>query len=188
MKDLYKYLYKSILDEPNNYNSKSSVFESILDDDDVFLDNVDNRLVKHIYKEGMTKQNFGKFFSKLWVEIAQKSKSVPTSKVDPHKNYIVFQKDTEYGILDPTSCWYIKILIGVGSAGFKSYHIFAIMDKSHNVKYEVTIRINNRPRTAKNLLPRKSKFNDFRTRQIFELPDEYLFLEEIMTENYEKSK
>lgn len=151
MKSLNKYLYESLFDEEDIMNKM---------DDDATINKWYNKLSnKTTYREA---------FKDFWKEIAKKCKPIQLAKVKYRHSYIVFETRTYNGIMGISKNEYIELIEPYNNKNkfTKIYIDGTFIEETGRVKafgggdiYSNVDRV----------LPRKSKFNNFDERKIYEV-------------------
>ena len=174
MKNLSKYIYESIFDE-----------EDIMDkmDDIVTIDRWYNKL--------SNLDTYRKAFSELWSEVNKKCKGVKVSHIKSDCNYIVFQTRFINGGLSsyPARQEYIILIEPYKNSTFTRKNIegYFIDDQSGVNKGQIRAWESLKGRIEL-LLPRKSKYNDFSGRQIYEISSEMSWIIPLINKLIDKLK
>lgn len=156
--------------------------ESLLDDEEKILDKFDKDTEYNYWLNGLSNKNsFGGYFSKLWTEINKNSKEVKPSHVGGEKYYIAFITSWNFDI----RCESIRIAIPQKQERFTYIDLRCVKHDNGNV-IRLTCSKLNRPLKSSDIFSRKSKSNPFLGRQIYEVPQEYMFLIKLFEELYEK--
>jgi hypothetical protein len=174
VKDISKYIYESIFDE-----------EDIMDkmDDVVTID--------RWYEKLSDKDTYRKSFSELWTEVNKKCKCVRLSHIKSDRNYIVFQTRLFNGGLPnyASKQEYIILIKPYKNPSFirKTIEGYFMDDQSGVNKGQIKAWESPKGR-IENLLPRKSKYNNFSGRQIYEISPEMEWLVPLIDKLTDKLK
>ena len=172
MKDISKYIYESIFDE-----------EDIIDkmDDVVTIDKWYNKL--------SNLDTYRKAFSELWTEVNKKCKCVKVSHIKSDRNYIVFQTKLFPGIMYSSKHELIFLIKPYKYPTFtrKTIEGYFPVDESQVDKGQIKAWESPKGR-IENLLPRKSKYNNFLGRQIYEISPEMEWLVPLIDKLTDKLK
>ena len=174
MKDLNKYIY-----------------ESIFDDEDI-IDNMDNVVtVDNWYNKLSNSDTYRKAFSELWTEVNKKCKCVKVSHIKKDRSYIVFQTRLVHGGLSNYAAKqeYIILIKPYKDPTFtrKTIEGYFMDDQSRADKGQIRAWESPKGR-IENLLPRKSKYNNFSGRQIYEISPEMEWLVPLIDKLTDKFK
>lgn len=156
--------------------------ESILDDENTLMSDLDKSAQYYKLLSGLSnKDTYDKTRSDLWHDIHKITKEVKVSKIDTSKYYIVFQLEfsDDYKSLDT------KLLVPKDHGRYMVYNLSGIKDINGRV---ISILCNESVilRDVKDALPRKSIINNIVGRQIYELPQQYMFLVNLFKDLHEK--
>lgn len=158
------------------------ISESILDDEDILMNDLDKSAQYYKLLSGLSnKETYDKTRSDLWHDINKIAKEVKVSKIDTSKYYIVFQLEfsDDYKFLDT------KLLIPKDHGRYMVYNLSGTKDINGRV-FSILCGESVMLRDVKDALPRKSIINNIVGRQIYELPQQYMFLVNLFKDLHEK--
>lgn len=165
--------------------------ESIFDDEDI-MDNMDDVVtINNWYNKLSNLDTYRKAFSELWSEVNKKCKCVKVSHIKSDCNYIVFQTRLINGGLSsyPARQEYIFLVKPYKNPMFirKTIEGYFMDDRSGVDKGQIRAWESPKGRIGL-LLPRKSKYNDFSGRQIYEISPEMNWIIPLMDKLIDKLK
>lgn len=170
MKDLNKYIRESIFDE-----------EEILCnmDDIVTINKWCNKL--------SDVDSYKKSFHELRAEVNQKCKLVKPSKIDSNHSYIVFKTESINAMFLGSTVRFTIILIEpVKNTGKFTRSLIKCEINNEDAKFPSKIYFYDQsttiPRSKGEILPRKSVYNNFSGRQVYEISPKMMWLTPLFNE------
>lgn len=164
MKDISKYIYESIFDEEDIMDKMNDV--ATINKWCNKLSNIDS------YK---------KSFDELWAEVSQRCKLVKPSKVDNNHLYIVFKTESiDSMFLGSTVRFTIILIEPVKNTGKFTRSLIKCEINSEDAKFPSKIYFYDQsttiPRPKGEILSRKSVYNNFSERQVYEISPKMMWL------------
>ena len=163
--------------------------ESIFDEEDI-IDKMDDLVTIDMwYNKLSDKDTYRKAFSELWTEVNKKCKCVKASHIKSNCSYIVFQTRSINGVISPARQEYIILIEPYKNPTFtrKTIEGYFMDDQSGVNKGQVRAWETPKGR-IENILPRKSKYNDFSGRQIYEISPEMSWIIPLINKLIDKLK
>ena len=165
---------------------------SFMSDEEDIIDNMDNVVtIDNWYNKLSKLDTYRKAFSELWLEVNKKCKCVKVSHIKNDCNYIVFQtRFINCGLSSyPAKQEYIILVKPYKYPTFtrKTIEGYFMDDRSGVDKGQIRAWESTKGRIG-NLLPRKSKYNDFLGRQIYEISPEMSWIIPLMDKLMDKFK
>lgn len=153
MIDLYKYINESIFDEEDIMNK---------------IDNI--ATINTWYNKLSNKAAYREAFKDFWKEIAKKCKPVQLAKVKPRHSYIVFETKTYDGMMGVSKNEYIELIEPYNNGDkFTKIYIAGTFTEGTERGEVKAFGGGDVYSNIDRMLPRKSKFNNFDERKIYEV-------------------
>lgn len=162
MKNLSKYINESLFDEE----------EILYNMDDIVTINKWCNKLSDI-------DSYKKSFDELWVEVSKKCKLVKPSKIDNNHLYIVFKTESINAMFLGSTVRFTIILIEpVKNTGKFTRSLIKCEINSEDTKFPSKIYFYDQSTTIprRDILPRKSVYNNFSERQVYEISPEMMWL------------
>ena len=164
MKTLRKYLVESIFDEE----------EILCNMDDIATINKWCNKLSNI-------GSYEKSFDELWAEVSQKCKLVKPSKIDSNHLYIVFKTESINSMFLGSTVRFTMILVEpVKNTGKFTRSLIRCEINNEDAKFPSKIYFYDQsttiPRPKGEIIPRKSVYNNFLKRQVYEISPEMMWL------------
>ena len=164
MKDISKYIYESLFDEGD------------------IIDNMDDVVTINKWCNKLSDINsYEKSFNDLWAEVDQKCKLVKPSKIDSNHLYIVFKTAPINSMfLGSTERFTIILIEPIKNTGKFTRSLIKCEINSDEVGFPSKIYFYDQsttiPRPKGEILPRKSVYNNFSERQVYEISPKMMWL------------
>lgn len=176
MKDLNKYINESLFDEEDIMNNI---------DDYATINKWCNKLSNI--------DSYKKSFDELWAEVSQKCKLVKPSKIDSNHLYIVFKtQSVDSMFLGLTERFTIILIEPVKNTGKFIRSLVKCEINSEESDFPSKIYFYDQsttiPKSKGEILSRKSTYNNFSERQVYEISPEMMWLIPLFDELNKKIK
>ena len=151
-------------------NLNTYINESLFDEEDI-MDNMDNEsIINNWYNKLSNESTYREAFEDFWKEISKKHKLVQSSKVKFHHSYIVFETKTFDSIMGIVKNKYIELIEPHNNRNeFTKIYIHGIFVEETGKRKVTAFGGEDVYSNIDRILQRKSKFNDFDEREIYEV-------------------
>lgn len=157
------------------------IYESLFDEEDIMSKIDDAATINKWLNKLSNMDSYKKSFDELWAEVNQRCKLVRPSKIDSNHLYIVFKTESINSMFLGSTVRFTIILIEpVKNTGKFTRSLIKCEINSEDAKFPSKIYFCDQstaiPRPKGDILSRKSVYNNFLERQVYEICPKMLWL------------